>query len=149
MGTSFGTVWSPTSIIFLLIMMLFLEAGGIFPCVSGQPLFLRGGLRTLAPAQGGCVPASCPVLFLGKTPRASVYQCPCCSDSLSWLFYSQSSWPWLVPSPLPGHVPCLAPLHGPPSSLGPTCPFVFNLNDSYSRGPSLTPQEVPLVLPDG
>lgn len=33
MGTSFGTVWSPTSIIFLLIMMLFLEAGGIFPCV--------------------------------------------------------------------------------------------------------------------
>ena len=35
--------------------------------------------------------------------------------------------------------PCLVPLHGRPhpqplSSLGPTCPFVFNLNNACSRG---------------
>lgn len=57
MGTSFDTVWSPTSIIFLLIRMLFLEAGGIFPCVlepGVSPSFFLLVL-TLVPAHGGFV----------------------------------------------------------------------------------------------
>lgn len=91
MGTSFGTVWSPTSTIFLLIMMLFLDAGGIFPCVSEPWVSLSffgvaSGLQPLLRAAVSWLAVR--PLPLKNPESLSLPVPPCCSDSLCCLFYS-------------------------------------------------------------
>ena len=84
MGTSFDTVWSPTINVFLLIMRLFLEAGGISPHVllpqmgSSIVLVAFRGLLLPGPAQ-----LLAPSASSGKHSEPQFAQAPHSSDSQS------------------------------------------------------------------
>lgn len=120
MGTSFDTVWSPTIIVFLLIMRLFLEAGGIFSCVFflmlASPSSWWPSLASCSsPCPGWPYPGWLSHPHPLESPESlSFTHAPCCCDLLSYLLYSQAfvppgtPWPLLVPFPLPGDLPCLS-----------------------------------------
>ena len=92
MGASFDTVWSPTINVFLLIMRLFLEAGGISPHVllpqMGSSILLVAFRGLLLPG-----PAQLPVpsASSGKHSEPQFAQAPCGSDPRSHFLIPKAS----------------------------------------------------------